>query len=90
MEYNLRDIFLEKGWSDEWIDKTHQLREALPKMCKEHEFAYFDWTDIVENYMEEEESLFSRFALYVDHGHLSPLGHRLIAEKLYNTIAVGW
>jgi lysophospholipase L1-like esterase len=90
MEYNLRDIFLDKGWSDEWIEKTHQLRQAFPKMCKKQEFAYFDWTDIVESYMEAEKSLFSRFALYVDHGHLSPLGNRLIADKLYNTIAVSW
>ena len=90
MEYNIRDIFLDEGWSDERIEKIHKLRQALPKICKELEFDYIDWADILKSYMETEKTLFSRFALYVDHGHLSPLGNRLIADKVYNTIAVSW
>jgi lysophospholipase L1-like esterase len=86
MEYNLRDIFLEYGWSEKRIQKTHSLRRALPEICAKRGFGYYDWTDIVSDFMKEEKSIFSRFALYVDHVHLSPLGNRLLAEKLLNTI----
>jgi lysophospholipase L1-like esterase len=90
MEYNLRDIFLDKGWSKEKIDKTHQLRQAMPELCKNNGFGYYDWTDIVKDYMDQEKSLLSRFALYVDHVHLSPLGNRLMSEKLYDIIVSEW
>jgi len=90
MEYNLRDIFLEDGWKEKRIQKTHALRSALPKMCKEYGYDYYDWTDIVADFMEREKSIFSRFALYADHCHLSPLGNRLMAAKVFNTLEFKW
>jgi lysophospholipase L1-like esterase len=90
MEYNLRDIFLEDGWKEKRIIKTHALRSALPKMCKKYGYEYCDWTDIVADFMEKERSIFSRFALYADHCHLSPLGNRLMAEKIFNTMEYKW
>ena len=90
MEYNLRDIFLDEGWSRGKINKTHQLRQAMPELCKKNGFLYYDWTDIVKEYMEHEKSLLSRFALYVDHVHLSPLGNRLMSEKLHDMIVSSW
>ena len=90
MEYNLRDIFLDEGWSRGKINKTHQLRQAMPELCKKNGFLYYDWTDIVKEYMEHEKSLLSRFALYVDHVHLSPLGNRLMSEKLHDMIVSNW
>ena len=90
MEYNLRDIFLDNGWSKKKIGKTHQLRQAMPELCKTNDFAYYDWTDIVEDYRVQEKSFLSGFALYADHVHLSPLGNRLLAEKLYNIIDSEW
>ena len=32
MEYTLRDIFLESGWKQKRIEKTHSLRNALPRI----------------------------------------------------------
>jgi hypothetical protein len=90
MEYTLRDIFLENGWKKERIGKTHALRRALPKICKEYGYGYYDWTDIVNDFMKGKKSIFSRFALYADHCHLSPLGNRLMAESVFETIEHQW
>jgi hypothetical protein len=90
MEYTLRDIFLENGWKKERIEKTHALRSALPKISKEYGYGYYDWTDIVDDFLKVEKNIFSRFALYADHCHLSPLGNRLMAEKLFKTIEYKW
>jgi lysophospholipase L1-like esterase len=90
MEYTLRDIFLENGWKKERIEKTHALRRALPRISKEYGYGYYDWTDIVDDFMKEEKSIFSRFSLYADHCHLSPLGNRLMAESVFKTIEYKW
>jgi lysophospholipase L1-like esterase len=90
MEYTLRDIFLENGWKQERIEKTHALRSALPKICKEYGYGYYDWTDIVDDFLKVEKNIFSRFALYADHCHLSPLGNRLMAKKLLKTMEYKW
>jgi hypothetical protein len=90
MEYTLRDIFHENGWKQKRIEKTHALRSALPRICTEYGYGYYDWTDIVDDYLKVEQSIFSRFALYADHCHLSPLGNRLMAAKLFKTIEYKW
>ena len=90
MEYTLRDIFLDDGWSRKKIKKTNQLRQAMPQLCKNKDFAYYDWTDIVEDYRVKEKSFLSGFALYADHVHLSPLGNRILADKLYEIIDSEW
>ena len=90
MEYNLRDIFLEDGWKEKRIRKTDALRRALPEMCKKYGYDYYDWREIVTAFMEKEKSIFSRFALYADHCHLSPLGNRLMAAKVFNTMEHKW
>ena len=90
MEYNLRDFFLENGWSDEKIEKTHSLRKSLPKITADLRFEYHDWTEEVSKFMENEKSIFSRFALYTDHTHLSPLGNRLMANALFSIIQRKW
>jgi hypothetical protein len=90
MEYTLRDIFLENGWKGERIEKTHALRKALPSIAKEYGYGYSDWTDIVDDFLKGEKSIFSRFALYADHCHLSPLGNKLMAESVLKIIEYKW
>jgi hypothetical protein len=41
-----------------------------------------DWTDIAEEIREQEGTIFSPWALYVDHAHLSARGNRLFAERI--------
>jgi lysophospholipase L1-like esterase len=90
MEYNLRDIFHENGWKQKRIEKTHELRRALPVISTEYGYGYYDWTDIVDDFVEREKGIFSRFALYADHCHWSPLGNRLVAEKLFSIMKSKW
>ena len=90
MEYNLRDIFLIKGWKEEKIHQTHLLRNSMHQITEKLNFEYRDWTDNVHNFMEQEKSIFSRFALYSDHAHLSPLGNRLLANTMYSIIQSSW
>jgi hypothetical protein len=90
MEYTLRDIFHENGWKQKRIEKTHALRSALPGICKEYGYGFYDWTDIVDDFLKAEKSIFSRFALYADHCHLSPLGNRLMAEKVVRIMEYKW
>jgi len=90
MEYNLRDIFLIKGWKEEKIHQTHLLRNSMHQITEKLNFEYRDWTDNVHNFMEQEKSIFSRFALYSDHTHLSPLGNRLLANTMYSIIQSSW
>jgi lysophospholipase L1-like esterase len=90
MEYNLRDILLQDGWKEKRIQKTHALRRALPRISKEYGYEYYDWAEIVDEFMIRENSILSRFALYADHAHLSPLGNRLMAEKLFKIMEYKW
>ena len=46
--------------------------------------------EIVDEFMIRENSILSRFALYADHAHLSPLGNRLMAESVFKTIEYKW
>jgi lysophospholipase L1-like esterase len=43
-----------------------------------------------DDFLKVEKSIFSKFSLYTDHCHLSPLGNRLMAEKLFNTLEYKW
>ena len=90
LEYSLVDLFLEKGWREEMIEKTHALRAALPEITKKLGFDYCDWSEIVNNFMKKEKSIMSRFALYADHCHASPLGNELMAKKIFSTIMDKW
>jgi hypothetical protein len=90
MQYNLRDIFLDKGWKDEDVEKTTLLREKMRVAADNAGFAFCDWTDLVSDYMGQKKSLFARFALYNDHCHLSPLGNRLMAEAVSALVGEHW
>lgn len=81
MEYNLADIFLEAGFPRARLERTERLRKIMPVLCQEAGFGYSDWSDLVVQYGKEQRSIMTRFALYVDHCHLSPLGTRLMAER---------
>jgi lysophospholipase L1-like esterase len=90
MQHNLRDVFLEKGWKDKLVNNTTRLRKKMRVAAVNAGFAYYDWSDLVSDYMEQKKSLFARFALYNDHCHLSPLGNRLMAEKVSALVGEHW
>lgn len=86
MEYTLRDVLGDAGWPGRLITRTDDLRHGLAGIAAERRFKLIDWTTIVENYGKSSGSVFSRFALYADHAHLSPLGSALAAEQLRDAL----
>lgn len=89
MEYSLRDLFQGnyRSWSKDRIRQTDELRSAMANWAGELGFKLVDWHEIVQDHMRLEKSIFSRFGLYADHAHLSPLGNRLMADAVYKVIA---
>jgi hypothetical protein len=82
MEYVLDDVLQKGDWYREMVNETDRLREGLPSIARELGLEYVDGAQIFQDYMIQSGSLFSRFALFVDDAHLSPLGNRLASERI--------
>ena len=82
MEYVLDDVLQKGDWYREMVNETDRLREGLPSIARELGLEYVDGTQIFQEYMIQSGSVFSRFALFVDDAHLSPLGNRLASERI--------
>lgn len=84
MEYSLRDVLLDaSGLSLEAHRSADAARRELPALAQRLGFAYVDWErEIVEPHLAQTGTIYSRFALYGDHAHPSPLGNRLLAERI--------
>ena len=82
LEFIVPDLLLAEGWSEKNMRRSEQLYEALPDIARRHGFAYVDWLKLVRDTVRENPSIFARFALYADHGHLSPEGSRLVATAI--------
>lgn len=83
MEYNFNDIF----GQEEYHKFIANLRYLVRNQCEEYDFSFYDWTDLVSNFRNKSKSVFSGFALYADHCHLSPLGNQLLADEIFNFIS---
>jgi len=86
MEYSMDDILQRGGWYREMVAETDRLRREMPSAAKEQGFEFIDGTDVMNDYMRQSGTIMARFALYIDTAHLSPLGNRLAAEKLYESL----
>ena len=89
MEYNLQKfLFFPKNsyWTNHGIPLANDLRNILPDVCKEYNFNFLDWSNIVEEYKIRNKSVFSPFNLYADHCHLSPEGNSLMANQIAKKI----
>ena len=83
LEYSMRDLFLQKGLSPKRLKQTAALGETIKRVSAENGFECIDWADLVSSYRGEQKSLFAGLALYADHCHMSPLGNRVMAERLH-------
>ena len=86
MEYSINDILPSGGWYREMVAEMDRLRIEMPSAAKDEGFEFVDGTDIINDYMRQSGTIMARFALYVNNAHLSPLGNRLAAEKLYESL----
>ncbi|MBW1845211.1 MAG: SGNH/GDSL hydrolase family protein [Deltaproteobacteria bacterium] len=83
LEYTGADVLRAHGWQRDRIEAADRLRAEFPAISSEAGFPFVDWTDIAEEIREQERTIFSPWALYVDHAHLSVRGNRLFAERIH-------
>lgn len=87
LEHTSEDVLLSAGWKNrDRIDTAIGLRQAFPALAREAGFAFVDFSDVVDRFREQEQSIFAPWALYVDHAHLSPRATRLLAERIHAAI----
>lgn len=86
LQPNIAPILLEFGWEQDMLDKTQAIRDAARQSSAQHGFTHLDWTDIVRQYREEAGTVFSPFALYVDHCHLSAAGNALASQAIHEAL----
>jgi len=65
------------------IEAADRLRREFPAMAREAGFPFVDWTDLVNEIREREQTIFAPWSLYVDHAHLSPAAARLFAQRIH-------
>lgn len=83
LEYTGADVLRAHGWQRDRIEAADRLRAEFPAISAEAGFPFVDWTDIADEIREHEGTIFSPWALYVDHAHLSVRGNRLFAERIH-------
>lgn len=86
LEYAARDVLLTQGWPARVLEGTDELRATLPALARELGIECVDWEELVQRHRLESGTILATFALYADHAHFSPLGNRLAAERLYDSL----
>lgn len=86
MEYSLADVLLETGYSSKRISRLNEIYSDLKKYSKKYGLIYIDQKEMVDSYTKTTGTIFSRFALYADHAHMSPMANRMVADKIYKKI----
>jgi lysophospholipase L1-like esterase len=86
LEYAIDDILQKGGAYREVITETNRLRREMPLTAKELGLEFVDMMDIINDHMRQSGTIMARFALFADTAHFSPLGNRLAAEKLHETL----
>jgi hypothetical protein len=86
LEYTGADVLRARGWERDRIEAADRLRAEFPAICAAVGFPFVDWTDVTEEIRKREGTIFSPWALYVDHAHLSARGNRLFAERIHGAV----
>lgn len=88
LEYAVRDVIDGKkhGWYGAWIH-TDYLRRELPAIARQFVFDFIDVNGLVDATVQDDGSIFSPFAMFVDHVHLSRRGHGIAAAALRESLS---
>jgi lysophospholipase L1-like esterase len=84
MEYSFHHFL--NQWSQYKVELYKSGLEKFDEMAKGSAFKGINWNNIINSYNRNRGSLFSGFALYVDHVHPSPEGNRVLAEEIYQSL----
>jgi lysophospholipase L1-like esterase len=84
LEYAVRDLVDARlhGWSRPLLDHIDVLRDRLPALAGELGFQFVDMHRLIEETVQVQGTIFSPFALFVDHVHYSSQGHRIAAAAV--------
>jgi len=90
LEYAVRDVVNARihGWHGQWVH-TDDLRRELPRLTRQFGLEFIDANGLVDATVQAEGTIFSPFAMFVDHAHLSRNGHRLAAAAVLETLENG-
>jgi hypothetical protein len=83
LQYTGEDVLLSQGWRRERVESADRLRREFPAITREAGFPFVNWSDIVDEVREREQTIFAPWSLYVDHAHLAPAAARLLAERIH-------
>jgi hypothetical protein len=84
LEHTSEDVLLRQGWRrEERVEAADRLRREFPAIARAASFPFVNWSDIVDEIRERENTIFAPWSLYVDHAHLSARATRLFAERIH-------
>lgn len=75
------------GWTGPWVRHAGAVRARLRQLCAERGVGFVDGVELVDNGTPAMGTIFSPFAFYVDHAHLSPLGNEAAAAAIARALA---
>lgn len=73
-------------WPDHQVRKMADGFSYFDKISTGHGFTGVNWNTMLKEFNTSNQSLFAGMSLYADHVHLSPLGNRLLAERLHKVL----
>jgi len=86
LEYVARGLWRQYGFRRAQIETSDELWRELPGIVREAGLRYVDGVALLGSSVRSEGSVFAPLGLYADHGHLSPRGNRLLAERIHATL----
>jgi hypothetical protein len=86
LEWVTRGLWQEYGFPPGRIATSEVLWRELPGIVEGAGFRYVDGVALIESSVSAEGSVFAPLGLYADHGHLSPRGNRLLAERIHEAL----
>lgn len=86
LEWVTRGLWQEYGFPPGRIATSEVLWRELPGIVAGVGFRYVDGVALIESSVKAEGSVFAPLGFYADHGHLSPRGNRLLAERIHEAL----
>lgn len=80
--YDTISPLFEPHKQDEIHHEMKQITEGFKPLARELNIDFLNWYDLVQDDQRKKGSLFSPFALYVDHCHFSSEGNLLLAKAI--------
>ncbi len=82
MTHEISDLINPNYTNNKEFKFVNKQKELISKYCNNLGYKYADLSSIVPKHMLNENSIFSRFALFTDLSHFSPRGNKLIADRI--------